>query len=332
MADGNFSYGAAKIEEHEDKYAPGYESGIQDDTKDTNLTGTSYMRADQQKFERYMENRGNYFYGGTATGGADAAAAVRENVDPYSSQLYGNGNLYFGAGMNAAGREAPLATDYLNMDRSGQSGQYGAANEMTRLAAMGPGPSVAQANLQANSAAAMRQQLAMAGSGRGAGGSASAFRQAGMNQANIQGQANAQAAMLGAQETADWQAHQAGLLNSAGALYGQGRASDMAAAGYYSDTMMGQTGLNDQFQLGMAGASNEALNQGGNLQLGTEQGVNAVNMAALTGSMGYEQGLTDIYSINKGIGKAPEDNTWVNAGIQGASDAFTYLTNSDDDE
>jgi hypothetical protein len=331
MADGNFSYGAAKIEEHEDKYAPGYESGIEGDTKDLNLTDTSYMRADQQKFERYMENRGNYFYGGTATGGADAAAAARGNVDPYASQLYGNGNLYFGAGMNAAGREAPVANDYLGMDKRGQFNQYGVADQMQAAAQAGPGPSVAQANLAQNSNNAMMQQLAMAGSGRGAGGGASAFRQAGMNNANIQSQANAQAAMLGAQETADWRAHQAGLLNSAGALYGQGRASDIAAAGYYSDTMMGQTGLNDQFQLGMAGASNDALSQGGNMQLGTEQAVNEINMAALTGSMGYEQGLTDIYSINKGIGKAPEDNTWVNAGINAASDGLGYIFNSDDE-
>jgi hypothetical protein len=114
-------------------------------------------------------------------------------------------------------------------------------------------------------------------------------------------------------------------------MYGQGRASDMAAAGYFSDTMMGQTAMNDQFQLGMGGLSNEALNQGGQLQAGVEQGANAINMAALTGSMGYEQGLNDIYSVNRGIGAAPQDNTWVNAGIQAASDGFSYLV-SDDDE
>jgi hypothetical protein len=331
MADGYFSYGQSAIDEAEDRYAPGYESGVQDDTKDTNLTGTSYIRADQNKFERYMENRGNYMYGGSMDGAANATADLRGNMAPYTGQLYGNGNLYHGAGMNAAGRETPLAADYLNADRSGQSGQYGAANEMARLAAMGPGPSVAQANLVQNSNAAMMQQLAMAGSGRGAGGGASAFRQAGMNNANIQGQTNAQAAMLGAQETLNWQQQQAALLSGAGSLYGQGRAADMSAAGYVTGSQQAQTGLNDQFALGMGGLSNEALNQGGQLQAGVEQGANAINMAALTGSMGYEQGLTDIYSINKGIGAPVEDNTWVNAAIQGGSDAFSYLTASDDE-
>jgi hypothetical protein len=331
MPDGYFSYGQSKIDEAEEKYAPGYESGVQNDTKNTDLVGTSYNRPDQTKFERYMEQRGDYMYGGTATGAADASAAARGNVDPYASQLYGNGNLYFGAGMNAAGREAPIANDYLGMDKRGQFNQYGIADQMQAAAQAGPGPSVAQANLVQNSNNAMMQQLALAGSGRGAGGGASAFRQAGMNNANIQSQANAQAAMLGAQETADWREHQAGLLNSAGAMYGQGRASDMAAAGYFSDTMMGQTGMNDQFQLGMAGASNDALSQGGNLQLGTEQAVNEINMAALTGSMGYEQGLNNIYATNRGIGAAPEDNTWVNAGINAASDGFAYLTQSDDE-
>jgi hypothetical protein len=331
MPDGYFSYGQSKIDEAEEKYAPGYESGVQNDTKNTDLVGTSYNRPDQTKFERYMEQRGDYMYGGSADGAANATADLRGNMAPYTGQLYGNGNIYYGAGMDAAGRAAPVADNYLAMDKYGQAHQYGAADQMAAMAQAGPGPSVAQANLQANTAAAMRQQLALAGSGRGAGGGASAFRQAGMNQAGIQGQANAQAAMLGAQETADWRAHQAGLLNSAGAMYGQGRASDMAAAGYFSDTMMGQTAMNDQFQLGMGGLSNEALNQGGQLQAGVEQGANAINMAALTGSMGYEQGLNDIYSVNRGIGAAPQDNTWVNAGIQAASDGFSYLV-SDDDE
>ncbi len=47
-------------------------------------------------------------------------------------------------------------------------------------------PAVAQAQLEANTAQAMRDQLALAGPGRGAGGSASAFRDASANAAQIQ--------------------------------------------------------------------------------------------------------------------------------------------------
>lgn len=330
---GFFSLGQNAID-RAGQYAPGYQfgNGVQAESKDKGLTGQSNARADQTKLERIAEQRGNFFYGGSATGGQDAIAAARANLDPYAGQLYGNGNLYHGAGMNAASREAPLATDYLGMDKRGQFNQYSVADQMQAAAQNGPGPSVAQANLVQNSNNAMMQQLAMAGSGRGAGGGASAFRQAGMNNANIQSQANAQAATLGAQEANDWQQQRAALLSGAGSLYGQGRASDMAAANYQSGVNLQQTGLNDQMQMGMGGLSNQAILGGAGVQAGTEGLAHSINQGALSGSMGYEGQLAQLYGISQGVGvqnaalDAQREGAMWNAAGAGLS---TLLTTSD---
>jgi hypothetical protein len=289
---------AAAVQANTANGAPGIGSIATDPDKYNLIYGTpSGMRGDQSAAERIQDQQSNFLYGGYEGGAQDAIAAGQANMAPYTAGLTANANAYGAAAGGADGRQAYGTQQYLGADAQGQAGMYGNADALTNLAMQGPGPSVAQANLQANSAAAMRQQLAMAGSGRGAGGGASAFRQAGMNQANIQGQANAQAAMLGAQETADYRNFQAGALGQAGGLYGAGREGDMAALA----SQQAQMGMNDQYALGMGGLSNEALSQGGNMQLGMEGLNNQINMGALQGAMGYEDNLTNIYGINKGV-------------------------------
>lgn len=244
----------------------------------------------QSGAERIAERKSNFQYGGYAGGAADAVAAARGAVSPYASGLYGYG-ASFGEEMGGAGTR--VAPDY----GEGLNGVYGTAGELMTYAAQGPGPSVAQAQLQANTAQAMRQQLAMAGSGRGAGGGAGAYRNAAAQQAMIQGGANAQASMLQAQEAQNWRQAQLQAMGQAGSLYGQG--GGMALA---------QAGQNDQYALGMGSLANQAMAQGGELALGGEQLANQIQGTALTGSQGYEQNMTDIYGIDRGIGKQVDPN------------------------
>jgi hypothetical protein len=332
-AQAGFSPNNAEMLEATSNLAPGYQMGTRWDRQSTdpNLTGTSYMRPDQSKAERYAEQRNDYFYGGEQAGAENAIAGLRSNMSPYTGQLSGNAGAYFNQGMGASTREAPLAQGYLDGDHRGQVGQYDIASQMQQMAALGPGPSQAQAQLQANTGMAMRQQLALAGSGRGAGGDASAYRNAAMQQAQIQGSANAQAGVLQAQEDAAWRQQQAGLLSASGDLYGQGRAADIAAAGYVSGTQLQQTGLNDQYSLGMGGLSNDALNNAGQLQLGTEGTAHQINTGALTGNMAYESNLSNIYGINMGGQQQPETmNPYVAAAINTASNILPYIASTDE--
>jgi hypothetical protein len=225
---------------------------------DPTLNQATSVDPTQSVGERVDERKNNFMYGGTPTGAADAIAAARGNIDPYTTNLGNMGQGFYGA------------------SQQGTTGMYGAADSLMGYAQQGPGPSVAQAQLEANNAAAMRQQLAMAGSGRGAGGGASAYRQAMANQANIAGQGNAQAAMLQAQEAQDWRQAQLGAMQGAGALYGQGAT-------------------------GLGGLGVGATQGAGQLQQGTEGLAHTINMGDLNASMGYEGNLTNIYGIDKGV-------------------------------
>jgi len=282
-------------------YAPGYTSGSLTGMKDRRLSGQSNVRADQSNYERMLEQRGNYFYGGSATGREDAIAAARENVGRYQNTLGGYGSSFMGEMGSAGDRAAPI--DAMNYDQHafGTGGVFGAAGTLNDLAMQGPGPSQAQAQLDASSAAAMRQQLAIAGSGRGMPGSASAQRNAAQQQAQIQGGTNAQAAVLRAQEEAAWRDQQARMLGMSGDLYGAGAASALAGADYATGAQQQQTAMNDQYAAAMGGLAAGAQKDAGMLSLGAENLAHDVNMGGLTGSMGYEKGITDIYGIGKGV-------------------------------
>lgn len=261
----------ANIDTYSKYYGGGYSTGSRTESS-PDAYHRSSLRWDQSNQERTAEQRANFFYGGYQGGANDAIQQARQNVAPYSALLGQQGNQFFGQSVEGAGTM-----------NQGIGGLYGTAGALNQYAQQGPGPSVAQAALEANSQAAMRQQLAIAGSGRGQGGGAAAQRQAMAQQAQIQGQANAQAAMLQAQETQDWRQAQLAAMQGAGALYGQG------------------AGIGQQYAQGMGGLANQAQQGAGTLQLGVEQQANAINMGALQGSMGYEQGLNQIYGIDKGV-------------------------------
>lgn len=234
--------------------------------------GRSMMRPDQTNAERLAEQRANFFYGGTASGAQDATGALRANVGPYAQTMGQYGDAFMGQARTGASMFMP-----------GMAGTYGTAGALTDLAMQGPGPSVAQAQLDASTANAQRAQLALAGSGRGQGGGASAMRGALQNQATIQGQANAQAAVLRANEADMNRRTQAGMLAQAGGLYGQG--GDLAA----------------RYATGMGGLGLGAQQGAAQTQLGIEQGVHGINMGALGANTGYEQLLNQIYGVDRGV-------------------------------
>ncbi len=142
--------------------------------------------------ERFDQRYDNYTYGDDpdfAVEQQDALAKRGEYARDDYEQYYAEESRRDAD--NVDRRTTPV-TDYTAANATiDQQGDL--SNRLTAFAEQGPGPSRAQADLQANTAQGLRQQLMMAGSGRGAGGQANAYRTAGMNQAIMQGAANARA-------------------------------------------------------------------------------------------------------------------------------------------
>jgi hypothetical protein len=287
--------------------------------QDPSLLGQSQMRRDQTGAERTADQRANFFYGGTATGAADAQGTMRGNMAPYTGAFGDLGATYGTTGQSMAGRSAPIYQPGLADARAGGDFSRMASQQLYANAMQGPGPSQAQAQLDASTGQAMRQQLALAGSGRGAGGGAAAFRQAGMNQAQIQGSANAQAAAIRAQEENAWRGQQAGMIAQAGGLAQSQQQQDLAAAGYYTGANQQQTQLNDAAGQGYGQLALGATTAGAQTQMGIEQGAHNINTSAMSGNMGYEGLLNQKYGIDKGIGvqnaqmAAQQEAAWASA-------------------
>lgn len=261
------------------------------------FTDRSIMRADQSNAERIAQQQSNFYYGGTE-GGADAhAQAVRDSISPISGQLQQYGSDIYG--------QVAAGTEGFNQ---GLGGLFGQADALNQYAQQGPGASVAQAQLDANTAMAMRQQLALAGSGRGQGGGASAFRTAAAQQAQIAGQGNAQAAMLAAQEAQNWRQAQLQAFGQAGSLYGQGAQ------------------LGGEYAGGMGALAVNAQQSAGNLSLGQEQVATDIYGKALSGTSGYETNLTDSYAIDRNAPRVEKDPGLLALGLGAAGAvAGTYF-------
>jgi hypothetical protein len=282
-------------------------------------SGPSYdrseMRYDQTAAERTAQQLGNYEYLGYEGGAADAAAMARGAVAPSAQMLDIYGNQFFGQAQTGAGM--------YGIGTAGLYGQAGALNSQGNLlnqyAQQGPGPSVAQAQLQANNAQAMRQQAALAGSGRGAGGGASAYRNAAANQAMMSGQNNAQASILAAQEAQNWRQAQLQAMGQAGEMYGQ------------SGALYGQgAGLGAEYAQGMGDLASQAQQGSGQLTLGAENLAHDIATVQLGAQQAYEGNLTDIYGIQKGVSKQPDQpNPYVMAAIQGGAAALPMFVGSD---
>jgi hypothetical protein len=166
----------------------------------------------------------------------------------------------------------------------------------------GPGPSAAQAQLQAGQDASMGQALAMARSGRN-GTNAAAERQAMFQNAATNQQTNQAAAGLRANEEAAWRGQQLGAITAEQQAQAQGRGQQLQALGYglqeraqsdqtalgygqlasqtqglalqgglgYGQLANQTQGLGQQYSLGAGGLANQREQFGGQLGLGYQQ-------------------------------------------------------------
>lgn len=305
---GNDNFGPASNENKQrvmtdaQGYAPGYKIGSLADGYSTAWSfGPSEMRPDQSNLERVAEQRGNYLYGGSTGGIDDFIGTARANMQPWATGFGAMGTGFYDASQGASGRGAHIYGQGMKDHAADGAFARQAAQDLYNRAQQGPGPSAAQAQLNASTAQGMRQQLAMVGAGRGAGGGASALRQAQANQAVMQGSANAQAANLRAQEEAAWRQQQAGMIGQASALAQQQQAQDIAAADYYTGALQQQDQLNDALALGYGQLALGAQQGGAETQMGTEGLVHGANMGALSGGMGYEQLLAQMYGTKSGV-------------------------------
>lgn len=150
--------------------------------------------------------------------GATAAqgAAQQGRFDAAADRLTGQGQQLGGA-----------ARGYLGGDQAAAGGQQAVADRLGAYAEQGPGPSVAEAQLNAARDANMASAIGLARSGRGVGGSALAMRTAAGQNAATQQQTAQQTAILRAQEADAWRQRQLQALGlqqeGLGQMRGQGQ-------------------------------------------------------------------------------------------------------------
>jgi hypothetical protein len=205
---------------------------------------------------------------GTTQYGGDYATAQQNQ-----SMLYGSGDqnsntdiataqgLYnkqqaASTGSQVAGGQATAQGQ--QTAQSGLGTQQQAASNIGNWLQQGPGPSVAQAQLQQGNDTNVANMMAMAASGRGQGGGAAAQQSAAFQGANAGQQTNQQAAVLRAQEAQNWKQNQ---LQGMQAQAGIG--SNITGAGQTQQNL----GLNYN-QL----AANQQQNAGSTLQSGINSG------------------------------------------------------------
>lgn len=217
--------------------------------------------------------------------GADAynreapTQALPDRIDQVQSQ----GQNYL-QGADAAGRQAQLAA------LGGIQSQTGALNQFANRQ---QGPSAAQAQLQAGTDMAARQQYGMARSQPGGGGAA--LRNAAFNAAGISGNAANSAAMLRAQEDQAFQAQRLQALGAAqqgagmsAGVAGQLRGADQGFAAQQAGQANYDAGAANQFNQGQQqmqfnvgannlGAAGQARGQNDAMTLGALQGVQNIN-------------------------------------------------------
>lgn len=258
-----------------------------------------------------------------------------------ANQLQNTGLSYAGGIQNTAGQLSNQAAALGQQARSalGQSaptlnyGQQNGALDASQtyarqLAGQQQGPSGAQAMLNQGTNESLANSLALARSGRGWGGSAAGMAQAlNANAATMQNASN-QAALLKAQETAQWNAQQANNLQAAAGIQ-QGAGSQFGAqTNYGAQVAQNQQQINNQ--------QNQALNSlaltGQQAALGGQvnaanvgmQGVQAGVNAQLAGSQLGLQGIqTGANIANQGtqsqLAANQQAGAMLGAGSQAAS-------------
>ncbi len=245
--------------------------------------GTTHSRPDARLDEIAKANgdwtgydERNYMYGrdpGAADAAVNKAYGSGENAKVFGNQIIGAGQTAGAVGVNMLNRGNEAASAFNN--RGAIQGDFGAQNQS--LGQLGgleaqEGPSAAQAQLQSGTNQALNSQLALARSGRGFGGNAAAMGQAQGNVADIQANAANQAAMLRAQENANWRGRQASNLGQVAGMQGQQAQSNLSAglqsrgqndAMFANQTAMGQDAYfqGQGVQMGAFGMGQHALDQ-----------------------------------------------------------------------
>jgi hypothetical protein len=260
------------------------------------------MTNEQRLDQRY----GNFQYGPTPEYATETNQRMVDQGAFAQTTLGGMGQEAWQTGAGIQGRATP-GTDFdqtnRQLSRVGDVGtdQGRLYDRLINYGNQGPGPSLAQAQLEANTGDALRQQMMLAGSGRGAGGSAATFRQAGQNQAVIQGNANADAASLAAQEADLWRGRQLEAYGMGGNVLSQQGALGMQQAQEYAGQaqFLTQAEMEAQAQRDTAGLGYQQLGLGGAQQsFGTQLGYEQQGMATLEqearANQAYEENLTNI--------------------------------------
>lgn len=227
---------------------------------------------------------------GLATGAQNLGASNVRTFGATAQDFARQGtNAQFRAGTDVGyGESQALARQQLQ-DRAAALGLVG---RQMQFAEQGPGPSAAQAQLQQGAEAAQLRNLSLARSGRGFGQNAAALRGAVSANADVQAQTNQQAAVLRAQEAANWRGQQLQAFGQAQqGLQGVGGQS-LQARGLAGQEAQYQAGLSDQQR-----ARNDALMaQYASLGLNAQQfgAQNQLGYSQLAGqnlAQGYQLGL-----------------------------------------
>lgn len=246
------------------------------------------MSGEQRLDQRYQ----NYTYGTDPGYAARQAGSLQERGTGAQGTLGQYGSEAAVRANQAYGRLAP-ETDYGQANQT-LDRQMGVGNRLMTFAAEGPGASRAQADLTANTAAAKRFALSQAGSGRGAGGGASAVRDAMTQNAITQGQANATAATLAAQEQDAFQARKLQAMGMAGDTYSDVAGAQGGQAQFLTQTELQNRGQNDQTALGYNELGLNAMQQGYATDLGYNEAARAEYENEAQANQAYEQNLTNL--------------------------------------
>jgi hypothetical protein len=260
--------------------------------RDRLIFGKSAVDPRMTNEQRLDQRYGNFQYGPTADYAEKTAERLTGTGEGAQGIFAGLGQQAWNAGDSAQGRTTPQ-TDYgaANATMGQQGDLYGT---LMNYADQGPGASQAQAQLDASTARGMRQQLALAGSGPGMGGGAAMLRQGMDNQALMQGEANAQSAVLRAQEEDAWRGRQLQAYGMGGDVLQNLSGQQSQNAQFLTQAELEAQAQRDQQQQAMYGLGMQGYQQGYATQLGYEQQAMANLEAQSDANQAYEENLTNI--------------------------------------
>jgi len=167
-------------------------------------------------------------------------AAVGQTQQTQYNQM--GQNAQFRPGVQAGYGQANAIGQQFGADQAAARGIVG---QQLAFANQGPGPSAAQAQLQAGADRAQLANLSLARSGRGFGENAAALSQAVTANADVQAQTNQQAAALRAQEAANWRGQQLQAYGQAQQGQGSIGAQGLQSQGQAAQMAQYQAGLTD---------------------------------------------------------------------------------------